>query len=832
MPNHHRTNKPAQDTSVLSAGKLLQTRPFPPPISPSGEPLQAKLTIGEPNDKYEQEADRVAHDVVQRIHENGGGNDIHSPSGQPQTNPLFSNLMQPLQRAAMQEERDRLQKKSLADMQRFAEGAGTASAEVEQGINSARGGGQRLAPDLQTQMGQAMEADFSKVRVHTDARADMLNRSVGARAFTTGQDLFFKQGEYQPKSSEGQKLIAHELTHVVQQNGSEIQPQRENSSEIVNPDMLQRDTESSDSTVADSKTDADIKIDDDEEMIDFEFDVAAVLAGMDTDTDTDTDDDNDDLDVDEVLETIKEEKLKQSWLNLSAEQIQEVKIILDFVAKLLEVREVKVPDSPTETQDAPGDDPAKPSYSYLELIIVYIDRLIEGAKQKQASSGPDSASPPGAEEEGMKQAKGLRKALSLAHYLSKSLEPLAKVKATAEASPVGLESLEDGNVKLNVLGSTVTFSPSDQKTTVDFPAIQLPRKPFELGAGIPIPIAPGVYIKNEIGLQGSLVLTPSQSADIKGDQLQTEISGKGSNIGVFMKVGLGAGLPGVATVGGGLRGDLLAELGTLPLGHITIDFTESSADRGEIQFNLDATIKGIVSIFAEMSLLKGLIKKEYKKDMGDWKFGELLHRPKVYSLDKVELPTESRKLISQDKDKTEAEIEKREPEEDTTLESKYQEIINLYKKYGTKDIETKKLDISDVYNFTYLFLINQAQEESVQAAFRRVYPDIDTDQSEIEVAFKKELDISKALGITFGYNVDGIQAALRKAKTEIAGKESYLAAKITNESEEKESPIRDIRNAVYLLEIMEQIEAEVTKIENAYQAYLNSQPKSWSSDDY
>jgi hypothetical protein len=68
-----------------------------------------------------------------------------------------------------------------------------------------------------------MGADFSGVRVHTDGRADVLNRSVGARAFTTGQDLFFKRGEYQPESRGGQELIAHELTHVMQQDASTIQ---------------------------------------------------------------------------------------------------------------------------------------------------------------------------------------------------------------------------------------------------------------------------------------------------------------------------------------------------------------------------------------------------------------------------------------------------------------------------------------------------------------------------------------------------------------------------------------------------------------------------------
>ena len=68
-------------------------------------------------------------------------------------------------------------------------------------------------------MGLAMGADFSGVRVHTDGRADELNSKLQAKAFTKGKDLFFKKGEYQPGKRDGQELIAHELTHVIQQKG-------------------------------------------------------------------------------------------------------------------------------------------------------------------------------------------------------------------------------------------------------------------------------------------------------------------------------------------------------------------------------------------------------------------------------------------------------------------------------------------------------------------------------------------------------------------------------------------------------------------------------------
>ena len=211
-----------------------------PSRTAKAQPLQAKLTVGPANDRYEQEADRVAQQVVQQIHAPGAaqqnGDAVQTgvqrestpeeeadlqlkpvPAAQRlqrlQVGDLRMKAGEPLQREPNADE-DELQ---LKQKQPVGAAGGAVSADVEGEINRARGGGQALAPALQTQMGQAMGADFSGVRVHADARADALNRSVGARAFTTGQDLFFKRGEYQPGSKGGQELIAHELTHVVQQ---------------------------------------------------------------------------------------------------------------------------------------------------------------------------------------------------------------------------------------------------------------------------------------------------------------------------------------------------------------------------------------------------------------------------------------------------------------------------------------------------------------------------------------------------------------------------------------------------------------------------------------
>lgn len=107
-------------------------------------------------------------------------------------------------------------------VQRAAAGedGGPIDEDVTSQINSARGGGQTLDSSVASQMSESMGHDFSDVKVHTDAGADTLNRQLSAKAFTTGSDIFFQQGAYQPSSSDGQHLLAHELTHVVQQSGS------------------------------------------------------------------------------------------------------------------------------------------------------------------------------------------------------------------------------------------------------------------------------------------------------------------------------------------------------------------------------------------------------------------------------------------------------------------------------------------------------------------------------------------------------------------------------------------------------------------------------------
>ncbi|NEP23434.1 DUF4157 domain-containing protein [Moorena sp. SIO3I6] len=190
------------------------------PVGGNGLPVvQPKLTIGAVGDKYEQQADRVARQVVSQINAPGAG-----VSSQGET--VQSGEGKEIQ---TKQENQRLQRdeETVVDLQlkplvlrRKAIGGGAASPELESALSRARGGGQPLDAGLQRSMGQAMGADFSRVKIHTDRQSDTLNRSLQARAFTTGNHIFFKRGEYNPSHKGGQELIAHELTHVVQQGGS------------------------------------------------------------------------------------------------------------------------------------------------------------------------------------------------------------------------------------------------------------------------------------------------------------------------------------------------------------------------------------------------------------------------------------------------------------------------------------------------------------------------------------------------------------------------------------------------------------------------------------
>jgi len=192
--------------------------------------MQAKLTINPPDDEYEREADRVADAVTQ------------TPASEIQRQPIEEEeelMMKPVsevQRQSIEEEEEELMMKPASEIQRQEEeeeeeeemlqakpvGSQPAmvSENLETQINDALSGGQPLADSVRTSLEPHFEHDFSQVRLHTDAKADKLSRKLEAEAFTTGKDIFFRDGAYQPDTDSGKRLITHELTHVVQQQAA------------------------------------------------------------------------------------------------------------------------------------------------------------------------------------------------------------------------------------------------------------------------------------------------------------------------------------------------------------------------------------------------------------------------------------------------------------------------------------------------------------------------------------------------------------------------------------------------------------------------------------
>jgi hypothetical protein len=96
---------------------------------------------------------------------------------------------------------------------------GEVHSSVQSKIDGSRGGGTGLDTGVQERLSPSL-GDLSDVRVHTDSTAHDLNHAVSARAFATGSDVYFAQNEYKPNTSDGDRLLAHELAHVVQQRGA------------------------------------------------------------------------------------------------------------------------------------------------------------------------------------------------------------------------------------------------------------------------------------------------------------------------------------------------------------------------------------------------------------------------------------------------------------------------------------------------------------------------------------------------------------------------------------------------------------------------------------
>jgi hypothetical protein len=162
--------------------------------------IQPKLTIGAVDDPLEREADAVA-DQVMRTPE--PGSQCPHLEHRPSSGQAVTAMRTPAYRGAF----------SRMDLD-----------EVSRGIDQARPGGHPLGEPVRGRMEAAFGANFAQVRTHTDARAAALAASLRAQAFTSGHDVFFAAGRYNPNSHSGRRLLAHELTHALQQGAAPAAP--------------------------------------------------------------------------------------------------------------------------------------------------------------------------------------------------------------------------------------------------------------------------------------------------------------------------------------------------------------------------------------------------------------------------------------------------------------------------------------------------------------------------------------------------------------------------------------------------------------------------------
>ena len=160
--------------------------------------VQAKPAVSKPGDKFEREADSVAERVMRM----------------PGTR-----LVNEGRKIESQVE-EKIQRRADADHPEKESGTQVADDSTHTAIRSKTGGGMPLPLSVRNFMEPRFGNDFSNVRIHNDDQSSQLNRQLNARAFTHRNHIFFGTGQYNPDSTQGKQLLAHELTHVVQQGSS------------------------------------------------------------------------------------------------------------------------------------------------------------------------------------------------------------------------------------------------------------------------------------------------------------------------------------------------------------------------------------------------------------------------------------------------------------------------------------------------------------------------------------------------------------------------------------------------------------------------------------
>ena len=240
------------------------------PVSHSSPSVQTKLTVNKPGDKFEQEADKMADKVMRMPAPSPPAKDekiqratLPEEKVQKKEEDKIQKATLPeekvqkkeedkIQKAALPEEKvqkkeedkiqkatlpeEKVQKKEEEKIQKAAlpeekvqkkeeeklqrdggNGSPAVAADTQSSIRGKTSGGQPLSTEARSYMEPRFNADFSNVRIHSDPESAGLSNQLSARAFTYQNHVFFSRDQYQPGTSEGKQLLAHELTHTIQQ---------------------------------------------------------------------------------------------------------------------------------------------------------------------------------------------------------------------------------------------------------------------------------------------------------------------------------------------------------------------------------------------------------------------------------------------------------------------------------------------------------------------------------------------------------------------------------------------------------------------------------------
>src|SRR5215217_2119430 len=209
-----------------------------------GAGVQPKLSVSQPDDPYEKEADQTA-DTVMRMPEaqvqepeRKEEKDIHRKAEEEEGELVQPKLMLP-QISSLKRMEDADEDEQESTIQRSGRGPPAATdAGFENTLGSSKGGGSPMPDTTRTFMESRFNADFGGVRIHTDSTAQTLSRSINAQAFTHGNDIYFNSNKYAPGTVSGGHLLAHELTHTIQQGAS-----KSVSPKLSRKPMLQRSAE-------------------------------------------------------------------------------------------------------------------------------------------------------------------------------------------------------------------------------------------------------------------------------------------------------------------------------------------------------------------------------------------------------------------------------------------------------------------------------------------------------------------------------------------------------------------------------------------------------------